>query len=84
MVVQGHDELLEILCEMAYVHFSEERVNSFRKIFKRVHGSKKVKAHCMKRVVTELRQNVKYNLKTKKIGFLIPGLLSLNSDMEKN
>lgn len=67
-----------------YVHFSQERVNSFHKIFESVHDSKKIKKHCIKRVVTELWPNCKYNLKTKKIGFLIPELLRLNSNMENN
>ena len=42
------------------------------------------KDHCIKRVVTELWPNCKYNVKTKKIGFLIPECLSLNSNMKKN
>lgn len=38
------------------------------------------KKHCIKRMVIELWPNVKYDLKTKKIGFLIPEVLSLNSN----
>ena len=36
------------------------------------------KKHCIKRMVIELWPNVKCDLKTKKIGFLIPEVLSLN------
>lgn len=68
----------------AYVHFSEEKFTSFHKIFKRDHDSKKIKNHYIKWMVIELWPNVKYNLKTKKIDFLSPELLSLNSNMEKN